>query len=118
MAKYTTWRAKVTGKKSDRYRFRTPSLRNIAETAPYMHDGRFKTLELLVEPDSSGVRSHVNVGLAFEEQDPAKKTSGFRFTAGQKAALIAFLKTLTDRQFVTDPRFSDPFVRLAVTSRE
>jgi cytochrome c peroxidase len=99
-------------------KFKAPSLRNIELSSPYMHDGRFKTLELVVEHYSTGVRSHVNLGLAFEEQNPAKKTSGFRFTAGQKAALIAFLKTLTDRQFVADPRFADPFVRLATKSTE
>jgi cytochrome c peroxidase len=92
-------------------KFKAPSLRNIELTAPYMHDGRFKTLKDVVEHYSSGVHAHVNVGLAFDEQNPATKTSGFRFTAGQKTALIAFLKTLTDRQFVTDPRYSDPFVR-------
>ncbi len=99
-------------------KFKASSLRNIELTAPYMHDGRFKTLELVIEHYSSGVRSHVNVGLAFEDQDSAKKTAGFQFTAGQKAALVAFLKTLTDRQFATDPRFSDPFVRSAAQSRE
>ena len=99
-------------------KFKAPSLRNIELTAPYMHDGRFKTLQDVVEHYSSGVHSHVNVGLAFEEQNPSKKTSGFRFTAGQKTAMIAFLKTLTDRQFVTDPKFSDPFVRSADRSRE
>ena len=99
-------------------KFKAPSLRNVELSSPYMHDGRFKTLELVVEHYSTGVRSHVNVGLAFEEQNPAKKTPGFQFTAGQKAAIIAFLKTLTDRQFVTDPRYSDPFVRSATKSRE
>jgi cytochrome c peroxidase len=99
-------------------KFKAPSLRNIELTAPYMHDGRFITLKDVIEHYSSGVHSHANVGLAFDEQNPSKKTSGFRFTAGQKTALIAFLKTLTDRQFVTDPRFSDPFVRSPAKSRE
>ena len=75
-------------------------------------------LELVVEHYSSGVRSHVNLGLAFDEQDAVKKTSGFRFTAEEKVALIAFLKTLTDSQFVTDPRFSDPFIRAAAKSQQ
>ena len=99
-------------------KFKAPSLRNIELTDPYMHDGRFKTLKDVVEHYSSGVYSHINVGLAFDEQNPAKKTSGFQFTAGQRTALIAFLTTLTDKQFVTDPRFSDPFVRSAAKSRE
>lgn len=104
-------------------KFKAPSLRNVALTAPYMHDGRFKTLEEVVEHYSSGVHPHPNLGLAFAEDeageagDPGGKrgeegTSGFRLTAAQKAALVAFLKTLTDEKFLTDPRFSDPFVRL------
>jgi cytochrome c peroxidase len=93
-------------------KFKAPSLRNIELSAPYMHDGRFKTLAAVVEHYSSGVHPHVNLGLAFEQQQAARPTTGFGFSNKQKAALVAFLKTLTDRQFVTDPRFSDPFVRL------
>ncbi len=94
-------------------KFKASSLRNVAVTAPYMHDGRFKTLERVLEHYSDGVHPHSNLGLAFTEQ-PAEKTetSGFRLTKSQQAALVAFLKTLTDQSFLTDPRFSDPFVRL------
>ncbi|MCH7990605.1 MAG: cytochrome-c peroxidase [Planctomycetes bacterium] len=92
-------------------KFKTPSLRNIALTAPYMHDGRFGTLEQVVEHYSSEVHPHKNVGLALEEMTPGKSTFGFQFSKTEKAALVAFLKTLTDKQFVSDPRFSDPFVR-------
>ena len=100
-------------------KFKTPSLRNIALTAPYMHDGRFKTLERVIEHYSDGVHPHVNLGLAVGEPsaDPSK-TSGFRLTAEQKSALVAFLKTLTDQTYVTDPRFSDPFIRLADEERQ
>ncbi|MEO8498020.1 MAG: cytochrome c peroxidase [Planctomycetota bacterium] len=93
-------------------KFKAPSLRNVALTAPYMHDGRFKTLERVIEHYSDGVHPHVNLELAFEEQaiDPPG-TSGFRLTPAQKSALVAFLKTLTDEAFIADPRFSDPFVR-------
>ena len=93
-------------------KFKAPSIRNIELSAPYMHDGRFKTLEAVVEHYSSGVHPHLNLGLAFEQQQGDTPTVGFRFTDKQKSALVAFLKTLTDRQFVTDRRFSDPFVRL------
>lgn len=95
-------------------KFKASSLRNVALTAPYMHDGRFKTLERVVEHYSHGVHPHVNVELAFNE-DPggAKNTSGFRLTPAQKSAIVAFLKTLTDESFLVDSRFSDPFVRLA-----
>lgn len=97
-------------------KFKAPSLRNIALTAPYMHDGRLATLEDVVEHYSSGVHPHVNVGLAFDEQEDENagnaNTFGFRLTAAQKSALAAFLKTLTDEALISDPRFSDPFVRL------
>ena len=95
-------------------KFKAPSLRNIALTAPYMHDGRFKTLERVIEHYSDGVHPHVNLGLAVGEKSAgSKKTSGFRLTSAQKSAMVAFLKTLTDQSFVADPRFSDPFIRLA-----
>ena len=95
-------------------KFKAPSLRNIELTAPYMHDGRFNTLEEVVAHYSRGVHPHVNLGLAFVEgEEPVEGNSGFRFAEEQQAALVAFLKTLTDRQFVADPKFSDPFVRLS-----
>jgi cytochrome c peroxidase len=98
-------------------KFKASSLRNVALTAPYMHDGRFQTLEEVIDHYSSGVHPHPNLGLAFEDQGRSKKgsTSGFHYNAKQKAALVAFLKTLTDTTFINDPRFSDPFVRDNVT---
>lgn len=95
-------------------KFKAPPLRNVALTAPYMHDGRFKTLEQVIEHYSSGVHPHVNLGLELNEEEPSEKlaTSGFRLTERQKTALLAFLKTLTDDKFIADPRFADPFVRL------
>lgn len=92
-------------------KFKAPSLRNIALTAPYMHDGRFRTLEQVVEHYSGRVRPHPNLGLAFEENTGDKRETGFRFSKTQRQALVAFLKTLTDKNFVTDAKFSDPFVR-------
>ena len=96
---------------SNHGKFKPSSLRNIALTAPYMHDGRFKTLEKVVEHYSSGVHSHKNLGLAVEPDKTGKPTSGFRYSKREKAALVAFLKTLTDAQFISDSRFSDPFLR-------
>lgn len=91
-------------------KFKASSLRNIALTGPYMHDGRFKTLEEVVEHYSRGVHSHRNLGVAVE--DSAAETSGFHLTAAQKLAIVAFLNTLTDVELINDPKFSDPFVRL------
>jgi cytochrome c peroxidase len=92
-------------------KFKAPSLRNIELTAPYMHDGRFATLEQVVDHYSASVHLHENLTLAFAGQESASSPAGLKFTSQQKAALVAFLKTLTDQKFITDPRFSDPFVR-------
>jgi len=85
-------RAKITNSPSDEHKFSTPSLRNVALTAPYMHDGRFATLEEVVEHYSSGVHRS-------ETLDPnlAKHPEkGLNLSATDKAALVAFLKTLTE----------------------
>jgi cytochrome c peroxidase len=80
--------------------FKSPSLRNVEHTAPYMHDGRFDTLEKVIDHYSKGVQAHPTL-------DPRMRR--LNFTDSEKAALIAFLKTLTDQKFLTDPKFSDPF---------
>ncbi|MFT5523386.1 MAG: cytochrome c peroxidase [Pirellulaceae bacterium] len=94
-------------------KFKAPALRNIALTSPYMHDGRFTTLDQVVEHYSSGVHPHVNLGLAFKVEHDANdsETSGFQLTPPQKSAIVAFLKTLTDKNLNSHPKFSDPFVR-------
>jgi cytochrome c peroxidase len=93
-------------------KFKAPSLRNIELTAPYMHDGRFATLQEVIDHYSDSVHLHENLTLAFAGQESANSPAGLKFTARQKAGLVAFLKTLTDQKFVTDPRFSDPFERV------
>ncbi|MGB0774390.1 MAG: cytochrome-c peroxidase, partial [Akkermansiaceae bacterium] len=87
--------AAFTGKGSDRYKFSTPSLRNIALTAPYMHDGRFATLEEVIDHYSGGF-------MRSETLDPnlAKHPTGLKLKESDKRALIAFLKTLTDPSMV------------------
>ena len=75
--------------------------RNVEFTGPYMHDGRLATLEAVIDHYSRDVKPHVNL-------DGRVRRRG-NFTASQKAALVAFLKTLSDRAFLTDPKFSDPF---------
>lgn len=82
--------------------FKSPSLRNIEVTGPYMHDGRFATLPQVIEHYSSGIQSHPNL-------DPRLRGRP-RLDPVEKNALLAFLKTLTDQAFMTDPKFSDPFV--------
>jgi cytochrome c peroxidase len=100
----------ITGLAGDDGKFKVPSLRNIELTAPYMHDGRFATLEQVVEFYNSGVVNNPNLSPPL--RNPPGQPPGARrlnLTAAQKAALVAFLKTLTDTSVTTDPRFSDPF---------
>jgi cytochrome c peroxidase len=87
-------------------RFKVPSLRNIAVTAPYMHDGRLKTLEEVVDHYDHGIQ--MNSWLSWHLRDyngPIR----LNLTDLEKKALVAFLKTLTDEQFLKDPKYSDPF---------
>jgi cytochrome c peroxidase len=88
-------------------RFKTSTLRNIELTAPYMHDGRFATLEEVVEHYNSGIQAHPTLSPALTDTngDPVR----LNFTTSEKAALVAFLKTLTDNSIATEPKWSDPF---------
>lgn len=87
--------------------FKVTSLRNVELTAPYMHDGRFATLEQVVEHYSSGVRNHPN--LSPQLRLPNGQPRLLNLTAQDKAALVAFLKTLTDTNVTTDVKYSNPF---------
>lgn len=89
-------------------RFKAPSLRNIEFTAPYMHDGRFNTLDEVVEFYNSGVQDHPNLDNRLRGRNGTPRR--LNMTDAEKAALVAFLKTLTDTDLMTDERFSDPFV--------
>jgi cytochrome c peroxidase len=105
-------RGEVTGLSTDEGLFKAPSLRNIELTAPYMHDGRFASLEQVVEFYNSGVVNHPNLSPPLRNPPGAPNPGQPRrlnLTTEQKAALVAFLKTLTDRSVTTDPRFQDPF---------
>jgi cytochrome c peroxidase len=87
--------------------FKVTSLRNVELTAPYMHDGRFTTLEQVVEHYSTGVQNHPN--LSPQLKLPNGQPRLLNLTAQDKAALVAFLKTLTDRTVTTDEKYSNPF---------
>jgi cytochrome c peroxidase len=88
-------RARVTGRDSDAGKFATPSLRNIALTAPYMHDGRFATLEEVVAHYSSGVKRSGTL-----DPNIAKHPEGgLHLSADDQRALVVFLRTLTDEKF-------------------
>lgn len=104
----------ITGNAQDNGKFKSPSLRNVTKTAPYMHDGRFKTLDEVIEHYNSGVKAHPNLDPRLFDpnvmppQPPQPRK--LNLTVQQKAALAAFLGTLNDEDVVTDPKFSDPFV--------
>ncbi len=101
----------ITGKAEDMGRFRTPSLRNVAATAPYMHDGSIATLGEVLDHYSAGGRrvaagQHAGNGA----QNPHKSMfiTGFALNARERADLIAFLESLTDRRFLANPAHGDP----------
>lgn len=96
-------RYRVTLLNEDKYKFKVPSLRNIEVTAPYMHDGRFATLDAVLNHYSSGVTATQNLDPLFN----AGGTLGIPLIDVEKTKIIAFLKTLTDNQFLTDKRFSE-----------
>ncbi|MBK0404904.1 cytochrome-c peroxidase [Adhaeribacter sp. BT258] len=110
----------ITGNRFDEGKFKATTLRNIALTAPYMHDGRFKTLEEVLDHyNEHVVRNSPNldpeISGASNNHDPVK---GLGLTAREKQQIIAFLKTLTDEKFVTNPEFSDPFPNFADPSKK
>ena len=86
--------------------FKVPTLRNIALTGPFMHDGRFVTLEEVVDHYSNGIQNHPNLSNQLKQGGQAK---AFNFTQGEKDALIAFLNTFTDEVMLDDVKYSDPF---------
>ena len=96
----------VTGNSTDLGAFKSTSLRNIAQTAPYMHDGRFATLEEVVEHYNSGVRPSASLDPIMTK--PGKET-GLNLSPQQKADLVAFLHTFTDPVFLTDTALASPF---------
>jgi cytochrome c peroxidase len=92
-------RARVTESADDVGKFKVPSLRNVALTAPYMHDGSLATLEDVVEHYSKG-------GSMNENADPNIRP--LDLTAREKADLVAFLRALTDESLATNPRYAAP----------
>ncbi len=98
-------RYNITGERQDRYTFKTPSLRNIAFTAPYMHDGRFNTLEDVLNHYQNDMSYSLNLDPVFFYGDNKR---GIEMTDDEKSKIILFLKTLSDKEFITDKRFAAP----------
>lgn len=98
-------REKVTMNPADRAKFKVPSLRNIELTAPYMHDGRFQTLEEVIDHYDHGIQ----ISNSLDQALLATTDSGLLLTDQDKIDLINFLKTLTDQTLISDVKYSDPF---------
>ncbi len=102
----------LTGDPADKGRFKPPSLRNIALTAPYMHDGSIQTLEEVLDHYARGgrlIESGPNAGDGMLNPNKNSLLNGFQITEQEKADLIAFLNALTDEDLLTNPAYSDPF---------
>lgn len=97
----------ITGVTTEEGLFKINSLRNVELTAPYMHDGRFTTLEQVVEHYDNGVVLNPNLSPPLVLPDGSVKR--LNLSTEQKAALVAFMKTLTDTEFINDEKFSNPF---------
>jgi cytochrome c peroxidase len=103
----------ITGEEQDMGRFRPPTLRNVELTAPYMHDGSIETLEEVILFYADGGRvidEGPNAGDGRTNPHKSGFVPGFDITDQQMEDLLAFLHSLTDEEFITNPAYSDPFV--------
>jgi cytochrome c peroxidase len=101
-----------TKRAEDVGKFKAPTLRNVALTAPYMHDGSAKTLEAVLDHYAAGGRTIVDSPYAGDgSHNPNKDPSlrGFHLSSQERADLIAFLESLTDQEVIHDPRFANPW---------
>lgn len=101
-----------TGEIVDQGVFRTPSLRNVTVTGPYMHDGSVETLDDVFDMYAAGGRNVTDGDAAGDGRDNPNKSGfvhGFDVTDDERRDAMAFLESLTDETFLTDPRFSNPF---------
>jgi cytochrome c peroxidase len=94
-------RYKITLVPTDAFKFKTPSLRNIAKTPPYMHDGRYASLEQCLDHYTNNITNMTNI-------DALLQSGSIPMTTQEKQDIIAFLNTLTDNKFLSDKRFADP----------
>ncbi len=97
----------VSKRAGDAGKFKIPSLRNVALTAPYMHDGRFATLGDVIDHYKTGIANHPNLDIRLRNSDNSPRR--IPITDTEKQALITFLHTLTDPNMIGDPKLSSPF---------
>ena len=104
----------ITHNPQDMGRFKAPTLRNIALTAPYMHDGSIKTLEEAIEHYQVGgrtIKSGKWTGIGSKNPLKSGFINGFNLNSAEKSDLLAFLRSLTDEEFITNPAFSNPQIK-------
>jgi cytochrome c peroxidase len=99
----------ITNSIYDRGKMRTPTLRNIELTAPYMHDGRFKTLEEVLDHYNDHMNYSIYTDVLIKEASNEVGGTTLKLTEQEKKDIIAFLKTLTDNELIQNTRFSNPF---------
>jgi cytochrome c peroxidase len=99
----------VTRLPNDKGAFMMPVLLNIEHTAPYMHDGRFNTLEEVIDHYNDGVKNNPNLSFLLKDFNTGMPQK-LNLTVSEKKALVDFLKTLTDPSIFTDEKYSDPFI--------
>lgn len=101
-------RADISGLENDQGRFRSATLRNIALTGPYMHDGRFKTLRDVLDHYSDHLEDSELLSMHLKGVSNVEGQTGLRLTDKEKDDIISFLNLLTDETFTNNPDFSDP----------
>ncbi len=112
--------AEFSQREEDIGKFRTPTLRNIALTAPYMHDGSIATLEEVLQHYAAGGRTiHAgeHKGVGADNPNKSNFIVGFELSIGERDDMLAFLRSLTDESFITNPRFADPFANTKPAAR-
>ena len=105
-------REQFTGQASDKGRFRVPTLRNILLTAPYMHDGRFSTIEQVLDHYSEHIRQSPTLSSFLTDVSNQKGGKTLLLKHDEKKEIVAFLSMLTDSVFITNPEFSNPHLTL------
>jgi len=104
----------ITQQNSDKGKFKAPSLRNIELTFPYMHDGSMETLEEIIDLHSNGgryIESGINAGDGRNNPYLSDFITVKNFTQEEKDDLLAFLKSLTDEEFITNQKIANPFAQ-------
>lgn len=108
--------AEATGNEADTGKFKVPSLRNIAVTQPFMHDGRFNSLNQVLNFYDGDIENHAQLSDVLRGNN--NQVIQIRLNGGERNDIVAFLETLTDESFLSDPKFSDPFIEASETPED